>query len=69
MEIEVDDSIRQVLDARAREKDFGTTEKYVNHLLQQIVDKIRKEKESKDSYSSEQEEEVKKKLEELGYTG
>ncbi|MFB6242337.1 MAG: hypothetical protein ABEJ36_06080 [Candidatus Nanosalina sp.] len=69
MKVDIDEELQQVLEARAEEKDFGSTEEYINHLLRQVAEKIRDEKKGKDSYSSEQEEEVKKRLEELGYTG
>ena len=69
MKIEVDSDLEEVLKARSEEKDFETTEEYVNHLLEQVVEKIRREKQGNDSYSSEKEEEVKKRLEDLGYTG
>lgn len=68
MKIEVDSDLEEVLKARSEEKDFETTEEYVNHLLEQVVEKIRREQ-GNDSYSSEKEEEVKKRLEDLGYTG
>lgn len=64
--VEIDDSKFELLSLRAKEKDFESTEEYVDHLLGQIVEKIRKEEESK-QYSEEQEERVKKKLEQLGY--
>lgn len=70
MEIEIDEDIYSVLEARAEEKEFDKTDKYITHLLEQVVEKIRKEKtESQDSYTDEQEKEVKKRLEDLGYTG
>ena len=70
MEIEIDEDIYRVLEARAEEKDFQETDEYITHLLEQVVEKIRKDKEgSKNSYTDEQEKEVKKRLEDLGYTG
>ena len=70
MEIEIDEDIYSVLEARAEEKEFDKTDEYITHLLEQVVEKIRKEKTgSQDSYTDEQEKEVKKRLEDLGYTG
>lgn len=65
--VEVDDKIYSVLEARAEEKDFDETDKYVKHILKQVVDKIKKEKEQSKTYSKEEEEEVKKRLRNLGY--
>ncbi|MFB6199487.1 MAG: hypothetical protein ABEJ83_01295 [Candidatus Nanohaloarchaea archaeon] len=62
--VDIDDQKYEVLEVRAKEKCFDDTEEYIDHLLSQIVEKIGKEK---SSVSDEEEEEVKKKLEELGY--
>jgi uncharacterized spore protein YtfJ len=64
--IEIDDEKFELLSLRAEEKDFESTEEYIDHLLEQIVEKIRKEEQNK-QYSDEQEEKVKEKLEQLGY--
>lgn len=66
--VEVDDDIYGVLEARAEEKDFDTTEEYVAYLLEQVVEKIKREKEQQESsYSEEEEEKVKDRLRGLGY--
>lgn len=65
--IEIDDDIYSVLEARAGEKEFDETDEYIRYLLDQIVEKIRREKEDKGGYSDEEEEKVKKRLEDLGY--
>jgi predicted nucleotidyltransferase len=68
VKVEVDDDIYSVLEARAEEKDFDETEEYVEYLLEQVVEKIKREKEQQESsYSEEEEEEVKKRLRGLGY--
>jgi septum formation inhibitor MinC len=64
--IEIDDEKFELLSLRAEKKDFESTEEYIDHLLEQIVEKIRKEEQNK-QYSDEQEEKVKEKLEQLGY--
>ena len=64
--IEIDDGIYNVLEARAEEKDFGETDEYIQYLLEQIVEKIRREKQ-KAEYTEEEEKKVKKRLEDLGY--
>lgn len=66
-EVEIDDGIYEVLEARSREKDFDETREYIEYLLKQIVEKIKKEKEQQESYTEEEEEEVKKRLRGLGY--
>lgn len=65
--VDIDDDLFEVLEARADEKGFDDTEGYVHHLMEQIVEKIRREKEQGSSYSEEEEEEVKKRLKKLGY--
>ena len=66
--IEVDDDIYSVLEARAEEKDHDSTDEYIHHLLKQVVEKIKREKKSQDSsYSEEEEEKVKNRLRGLGY--
>lgn len=64
-EIEIDDDKYSLLSDRANEKGFESTEEYVHHLLDQIIEKIKAERSNKSS--EEEEAEVKKKLEKLGY--
>jgi hypothetical protein len=64
--VEIDDDMYSVLEARAEEKDFDETEEYIHYLLDQIVEKIRREKQDAE-YSEEEEKKVKKRLEDLGY--
>ncbi len=65
-EVSIQDDMYEVLEARAREKDFEDTTEYIDHLLSQIVEKIKREKQEEE-YSEEEEEEVKEKLKDLGY--
>ena len=65
--IEIEDGIYEVLELRAEEKDFDETDEYINYVLKQIADKVKREKEQQEGYSEEEEEEVKKKLKGLGY--
>jgi len=68
MNVEIDDNIYEVLDARAEEKEYEDTNEYIEHLLKQVVEKIKKEKEAgESSYSDEEEEKVKDRLRDLGY--
>jgi hypothetical protein len=64
--VEIDDDMYSVLEARAEEKDFDETEEYIHYLLDQIVEKIKREKQDAE-YSEEEEKKVKKRLEDLGY--
>ncbi|MFB6193357.1 MAG: CopG family transcriptional regulator [Candidatus Nanohaloarchaea archaeon] len=66
--VDIDDDIYSVLEARAEEKDFDETDEYVHYLLEQVVEKIKREKQQEDSgYSEEEEEKVKERLRGLGY--
>lgn len=66
-QIEIDDDLYSVLEARAEEKDFDETEEYIQHLLEQVVEKIKREKQEQEEYSEEEEEKVKERLRGLGY--
>lgn len=66
-EISLDDEKAEVLKARASEKGHDTLEGYVDYLMDQIVDKIRREKQDVEGYSDEEEEKVKNRLRDLGY--
>jgi len=66
VKVDVEEDKYEVLKARAKEKNFDDTEEYVDHILSQIVEKIKREKQE-DDYDEEQEEEVKQKLKDLGY--
>lgn len=60
--INIEDQKYSVLEKRAEEKGYDDVDKYIDHLLSQVVEKIANEKNS-----SQQDEEVKEKLKELGY--
>ncbi|PSG99726.1 MAG: hypothetical protein BRC28_03225 [Nanohaloarchaea archaeon SW_4_43_9] len=64
--IEIDDGIYNVLEARAEEKDFDETDEYIQYLLEQIVEKIKREKQNAE-YTEEEEKKVKNRLKDLGY--
>jgi NTP pyrophosphatase (non-canonical NTP hydrolase) len=59
--IEIEEKKYELLSERANRKGFESTEEYIDDILQQIIDKIRKEQE-------ETSEKVKQKLKDLGYT-
>ena len=65
--IELDDDKAEVLRARASEKGYETLGGYIDYLMGQIVDKIRREKQDVEAYSNEEEEKVKNRLRDLGY--
>jgi len=65
--VEVKDGIYELLQIRAEEKDFDTTEDYIDYVLKQIAEKVKKEKKQQEGYTEEEEEEVKKQLKGLGY--
>jgi hypothetical protein len=64
-QLEVDEETYEVLSARADEKGFETTQDYVDYLMEQIVEKIRRETTERDD--EEVDEKVKQKLKDLGY--
>lgn len=66
--IDIDDHVYSVLEARAEEKKFDKTDEYIRYLLDQIVEKIKRERQNEKGYTEEEEEKVKKRLEDLGYT-
>ncbi len=66
VKFDIEDDKYEVLEARSGEKGFEDTEEYIDHLLSQIVEKIKREKQEEE-YSEEDEEEVKQKLKDLGY--
>jgi hypothetical protein len=63
---EIDDQKYEILEARATEKGFDNAERYLDHLLSQIVDNIKNEKKSSEPGNSD-DEELKQKLRDLGY--
>lgn len=65
--VEIKDGIYEVLELRAEEKDFNETNEYINYVLKQIAEKVKKEREEQEGYSKEEEEEVKRRLKGLGY--
>lgn len=67
VKVEIEDDKYSILEARAEEKDFDDTEEYISYLLDQIVNKIKREKQDQEGYSEEEEKKVKKRLEDLGY--
>jgi hypothetical protein len=67
MKVEIKQNTYKLLDARADEKDFDNTEEYIQHLLDQVVERIKNEKTESSGYSDEEEKEVKDRLKDLGY--
>ncbi len=65
-QVDINQDLWDVLEARAEEKGFDGTESYVRDILQQVVERIREEKEG-GQLSSEQEKKVKERLKGLGY--
>ncbi len=65
-EIEIDDTHWDRFAERAEEKGFDSTEAYVQHVLRQVYDKLRRQ-DDEATYSEEDEETVKDRLKNLGY--
>lgn len=66
--VEIPEETYGLLAKRAEDKGFDTTDEYVNYVLDQVADKVRKKMSEDDQeFSEEDEEKVKKRLESLGY--
>ena len=67
--VKIKKNILKKLEKRSEESgSFKNVDEYVNYILQQIVDRLDKEKSlEKPAYSEEDEEKVKKTLRKLGY--
>ncbi len=68
--VEVEDDIYEILEERAGEKGFDTTDKYVSYVLGQVADKIERKQsgdKKEQDFSQEDEQKVKKRLKQLGY--
>lgn len=63
--IEVDEKKFEILKQRAQQKNHGSVEQYINSVLDQIIERL--ELQGRSDLSQEQEEEIKSKLEGLGY--
>lgn len=68
-EVEVEDEIFEILEERAGEKGFDDADEYVNYVLNQVADKIKRKKGQNkgEGFSKEDEEKVKDRLRGLGY--
>lgn len=64
--VEVEEETYLLLAERAEEKGFDTTDEYINYVLDQVADKVRRKKEGSE-FSEEDEKKVKKRLKGLGY--
>lgn len=64
---EIDDQKYEILEARATEKGFDNAERYLDHLLSQIVDNIKDEKKKSSEPENSDDEQLKQKLRDLGY--
>lgn len=67
--VEVAEDVYETLEQRAGDKGFDSTDEYVNYVLGQVADKIRRKHgdgQNKE-FSKEDEEKVKERLRGLGY--
>jgi len=66
--VKIPDEVYEKFDERASEKDLDSAEEYVNYVLKQIYEKLQNQgDDSGKTYSEEEEEKVKRRLEGLGY--
>lgn len=70
MQINISDDLTKKLEERVSASDeFDSVEKYVNYVLEEVIKQTSGDagKSSDETYSKEQEEAVKQRLEDLGY--
>ena len=66
IELNISDKLKTKLETKIRETEFDSLSEYINYILKQVAqDTDNTEKES--AYSEEEDEAVKKRLEEMGY--
>lgn len=66
--VELSEETYGLLDKRAKDKEFDTTEDYINYVLDQVAEKARQKMAgSEEGFSEEDEEKVKRRLKGLGY--
>lgn len=65
--VDVPEDVHARLAERAEEKGFDSAEAYIRDVLQQVVDKLDRENSEEATYSEEDEEKVRDRLERLGY--
>lgn len=69
--VEISDETYELLSKRAEQKDFDDTDEYVEYVLGQVADKVRRKQEDTDrkegQMSDEDEQKVKDRLRNLGY--
>lgn len=68
--IEMSDEVYELLSKRAEQKDFDDTDEYINYVLGQVADKVRRKQQDtsdENQMSDEDEKKVKDRLKQLGY--
>ncbi|MFH1426561.1 MAG: CopG family transcriptional regulator [Candidatus Kerfeldbacteria bacterium] len=68
MQINLNDDLTKKLEERVNASDeFDSVEAYVNYVLEEVIKQTGNEPAAEPTYTKEQEEAVKKRLEDLGY--
>lgn len=65
--VDVPDDVHARLAERAEDKGFDSTGAYIRDVLQQVVAKLDRKTDDEETYSEEDEEKVRDRLERLGY--
>ena len=67
--VEIPEETYGLLAKRAEDKGFDTTDEYINYVLDQVADKVRKKmgEDDEQEFSEEDEQKVKERLRGLGY--
>lgn len=66
-QVDIPEDVHTRLAQRAEEKGFETVEAYIRDVLQQVVQKLDANRSEETTYSEEDEEKVRDRLERLGY--
>ena len=68
MNITIPDNLCQQLKKQAKEKNFDSTDEYIIFILEKVIKKMNQNNQSQStSYSSEEKENIEKRLKDLGY--
>lgn len=68
MKIELKKEVEKVIEKRIKQDNqFSSVQEYIDYILNQVVEKLNKEREEKEVISEESEKEVEKQLRNLGY--
>ena len=65
--ISIPEKLAKRIDKRVKDSEFSSAGEYITHVMEQVMDRVEGKEESRESFSKEDEEKVKKRLKSLGY--